>query len=141
MIKIKIDLEELKDDNKLKEFVINHYINMNYDNDVELLEDMENLQKYGCISGMIPELIYYDDTNKFYDEYKDDINKLLSDTMQNTGLSIEELFGEKYDKEDPLIVDCFNKNLMAWFGFEETSYQLYEQLYEKVYNNNYSLEN
>ena len=30
------------------------------------------------------------------------------------------LFGEKWDKEDPLAQDDFNQNLLAWFGFEET---------------------
>ena len=81
---------------------------------------MENLQKYGCVSGMIGSLIYYDDTNKFYDEYKEEINDLLSDLIDGTGLSMSELFGDKFDNEDPLVLDYSNKNLLAWFGFEET---------------------
>lgn len=101
---------------------------------------MEDLQKHGCISGMIPELIYYDDTNEFYDTYKADINELLSEITQESGLSTEEFFGDNFDKNDPLIIDYLNKNLMAWFGFEETSYQLYEQLYEKFKNNQYDYE-
>lgn len=104
------------------------------------MTSMEDLQKHGCISGMIPELIYYDDTNEFYDTYKTDINDLLSNLTQSTGLSVEELFKDQFDENDPLIIDCFNKNLMAWFGFEETSYQLYEQLYEKLNNNQYDFE-
>lgn len=56
---------------------------------------MEDLQRYGCVSGMITDLIYYDDTNKFYDNYKDDINELLSNLLDGSGLSIQE-FLEKF---------------------------------------------
>ena len=81
---------------------------------------MEDLQQYGCVSGMVSNLIYYDDTNKFYDEYREEINELLSETLNMTGLSINELFGKNFDSDDPLILDYSNKNLLAWFGFEET---------------------
>lgn len=137
MINIKEFLDSLKGESKLKDYVIDYYKNLDEDS---IMTSMEDLQKHGCISGMIPELIYYDDTNEFYDTYKTDINDLLSNLTQDTGLSVEELFKDQFDENDPLIIDCFNKNLMAWFGFEETSYQLYEQLYEKLNNNQYDFE-
>jgi len=66
-------------------------------------------------------LIYYHNTVAFYKKYQDEINKLLSDAMNDSGLyDLSELFGDKWDKEDPLIRDCSNQNLLAWFGFEET---------------------
>lgn len=137
MINIKEFLDSLKGESKLKDYVIDYYKNLDEDS---IMTSMEDLQKHGCISGMIPGLIYYDDTNEFYDTYKTDINDLLSNLTQGTGLSVEELFKDQFDENDPLIIDCFNKNLMAWFGFEETSYQLYEQLYEKLNNNQYDFE-
>lgn len=137
MINIKEFLDSLKGESKLKDYVIDYYKNLDEDS---IMTSMEDLQKHGCISGMIPELIYYDDTNEFYDTYKTDINDLLSNLTQGTGLSVEELFKDQFDENDPLIIDCFNKNLMAWFGFEETSYQLYEQLYEKLNRNQYDFE-
>mgnify|MGYP006066480645 FL=1 len=137
MINIKEFLDSLKGESKLKDYVIDYYKNLDEDS---IMTSMEDLQRHGCISGMIPELIYYDDTNEFYDTYKTDINDLLSNLTQGTGLSVEELFKDQFDENDPLIIDCFNKNLMAWFGFEETSYQLYEQLYEKLNNNQYDFE-
>lgn len=137
MINIKEFLDSLKGESKLKDYVIDYYKNLDEDS---IMTSMEDLQRHGCISGMIPELIYYDDTNEFYDTYKTDINDLLSNLTQSTGLSVEELFKDQFDENDPLIIDCFNKNLMAWFGFEETSYQLYEQLYEKLNNNQYDFE-
>ena len=41
--------------------------------------------------------------------------------MNETGLyAPSDLFGDKWDKEDPLAQDICNQNLLAWFGFEET---------------------
>lgn len=123
-------LENLKDGNRLKEYVIDYYINNNYETN-ELLTNLKDLQYHGCISGMIPELIYYDDTNRFYDNYKEEINELLSNLIDATGLSICELFGDKFDNTDPLVLDYSNKNLLAWFGFEETANWIYENIREK----------
>ena len=76
---------------------------------------------HGCRSGIVGELIYYTDTVRFYKQYRQEINNLLYDTMNGTGLySPSELFGDKWDKEDPLAQDTYNQNLLAWFGFEET---------------------
>lgn len=76
---------------------------------------------HGCQSGIVGELLYYTDTVRFYKQYRNEINELLYDTMNSTGLySPSDLFGEKWDKEDPLAQNDFNQNLLAWFGFEET---------------------
>ena len=101
---------------------------------------MEDLQRYGCVSGMITDLIYYDDTNNFYDNYKDDINELLSDLLDGSGLSIQEFFGKNFDNDDPLILNFSNKNLLAWFGFEESSYRIYEEIKEKMKYNDFNYE-
>lgn len=140
MIKIKEYLEDLKDGNKLKEYVLDYYIDDydNYSDEDSFMRGMEDLQKYGCVSGMIHSLIYYDDTNKFYDDYKEEINELLSNLIDGTGLSINELFGDKFDNEDPLILEYSNKNLLAWFGFEETAYSIYEAINEKMQNHEFA---
>ena len=76
---------------------------------------------YGCQSGVVGELIYYSDTVRFYKQYRQEINALLYEIMNDTGLyAPSELFGDKWDNEDPLAQDDFNQNLLAWFGFEET---------------------
>jgi hypothetical protein len=87
---------------------------------------MEDLNQGGCISGLIGELTYYSDTVRFYKRYQKDINTLLSELLEDTGLSQSELFNDKWDKEDPLALDQYNQNLLAWFGFEETAKQLFE---------------
>ena len=75
----------------------------------------------GCCSGVVSELIYYYDTVRFYKQYRQEINEMLYNIMNETGLyAPSELFGDKWDKEDPLAQDDFNQNLLAWFSFEET---------------------
>ena len=96
---------ELKNGNELNDCVLDYYIDRKYSNPDELIRDMEDLQRYGCVSGMITDLIYYDDTNKFYDNYKDDINELLSNLLDESGLSIQEFFGKNFDNDDPLILN------------------------------------
>lgn len=132
MILIKEYLENLRNGNKLKDYVLDYYIDeaQKLDNN-ELIKSMVDLQKYGCQSGMIGSLIYYNDTNKFYDTYQEEIIELLNDLIYETGCSMEELFGDKFDRDDPLFLECFNKNLMAWFGFETTASKIYNQIYEK----------
>lgn len=133
-------LEELKNGNELNDCVLDYYIDRKYSNPDELIRDMEDLQRYGCVSGMITDLIYYDDTNKFYDNYKDDINELLSDLLDGSGLSIQEFFGKNFDNDDPLILNFSNKNLLACFGFEESSYRIYEEIKEKMKYNDFNYE-
>ena len=70
---------------------------------------------------MVGFLIWYSDTVRFYKQYKSEIDELLYNTMYETGIySLPELFGKKWDEEDPLGNSDFNMNLLAWFGFEET---------------------
>ena len=76
---------------------------------------------YGCQSGVVGELIYYPDTVRFYKQYRQEINELLYRLMEKMGSDApSDLFGDKWDKEDPLAQDDYNQNLLAWFGFEET---------------------
>lgn len=76
---------------------------------------------HGCQSGVVGALVWYSQTTAFYKKYREQINELLSETMNGTGLyNLSDLFSERWDKEDPLATDTYNQNLLAWFGFEET---------------------
>ena len=76
---------------------------------------------HGCQSGIVRSLIYYTDTVAFYKRHREEINTLLQETMDECGsYNPSDLFGDKWDKEDPLVLDTYNQNLLAWFGFEET---------------------
>ena len=86
-------------------------------------EKIEDVLNYGCIGGSVNELIYYSDTLKFYDDYKEEINDLIN----QLGIEITTLNG--FDSSDILCLETNNQNLLAWFGFEVTLSQLYEQVY------------
>ncbi len=115
------NVKEIKrnSDNALTKRVCSYVIDQwsEYDNKKNIFTDVLH---YGCQSGTVGFLIYYSDTVRFYKQYNEEINDLLSNLMAETGLyDLSDLFGDKWDKEDPLIRDDFNKNLLAWFGFEE----------------------
>ena len=116
------NIKELKQnsDNALTKKVCNYVISnwQDYDDKKSIFTDVLN---YGCQSGVVGELIYYSDTMAFYEKYREEINELLSNLMNECGFyDLSSLFRDKWDKEDPLINDCTNQNLLAWFGFEET---------------------
>lgn len=111
-------------DNKLTKRVCNYVIDRwsEYDDKTYIFKDV---LWNGCESGIVSELIYYSDTLKFYKQYKDEINTLLHNAMQNCSTtSPVSVFGDKWDKEDPLATETHNQNLLAWFGFEETMYNI-----------------
>lgn len=94
----------------------------NYDTPKQFYED---LQTGGCQSDLIGELVYYADTTAFYKRYKSEINELLSEWLIDLGTeSPQTLFGDKWDKKDPLALETQNQNLLAWFAFEETAFNL-----------------
>jgi len=119
MKRLKVETE-----NKLEKKVlsmINSY-SKDYDDGVESF--INDLLKGGCQSGMISELIYYSDTVKFYRKYQDEIDILLQDTIESIGGSLLDIFGDKWDETDPLAHNNRNLNLLAWFAFEETAFNL-----------------
>lgn len=75
---------------------------------------------HGCISGIVGELIYYSDTAAYYAKNRDAINHLLYEQMEEYGShDLTEFFCD-WDPEDPLALDYYNQNILAWFGFETT---------------------
>jgi len=90
--------------------------------------DSENIETYfndllthGCVSGMVGKLIYYSDTVKFYDRYEDEIENLLDETREEMGYSNRfDMIGSLNGAEN--VGDMTQeKNLLAWFAFEETA--------------------
>jgi hypothetical protein len=101
--------------------------------DKETDEEIENyigdILNGGCENGTVSMLIYYSDTAEFYKKHKHEINKMLYEIFENYGSSDpKDLFGGKWDEEDPLVLDIYNQNLLAWFGFEETTREIAEKI-------------
>lgn len=83
----------------------------------------------GLQSGIISDLIYYKDTLAFYKKYKSEIVGLLNEAVYSSGLNVEDLFGSKWDRQDPFAQETNNQNLLCWFAFEETTRQLKNIMY------------
>lgn len=89
---------------------------------------LKDLMYGGCQSGMVGNLIYYNDTLKFYKTHKTEITTLLKEILSEMGFkSPQELFGNKWEEEDIFAEETNNQNLLAWFGFEETARKLAEK--------------
>lgn len=90
-----------------------------YDNH-DWKEPLEEITQHGCSSGMVNHLIYTVDCVRFYRRFMKEIDQLLSNLCNDTGDNPGKIF-KAWDDEDPLARDDFNKNILAWFGFEETA--------------------
>lgn len=119
------DLRDLRAKDQLEKTVKGMLEEYAEDYDGNLEEFLNDLFHGGCQSGLISELIYYKDTTSFYQRHKKEIGRLLADTLEETGFkSPSELFGDKWNTEDPLAQEDMNQNLLTWFAFEETARKL-----------------
>jgi hypothetical protein len=80
----------------------------------EITNFFNDLSKYGCVSGMISFLVWYSDTHTFFDNHYEEIEELREEFEESTGLKLE-IKGDL-------------KNFLAWFSFEETAYQIANEL-------------
>ena len=78
----------------------------------------------GCQSGIVGHLIYYKDTLSFYRKHRTEIETMLRELCDDCGTDPASLFGDKWDKEDYFARETNNRNLLAWFGFEEAARNL-----------------
>lgn len=121
-------MEKLQPENKLEKKVYAWLKSQARDYDDKSIKSaMNDLMQGGCQSGIVGSLIYYTDTIKFFRRYRVEINALLVEALDNSGCSIFELFGDKWEKEDPLAQEEHNQNLLAWFGFEESAVAMFNR--------------
>ena len=112
MNELKIRLENLKGESELKNAVIDialDHIN-DYDNGFDYFEDIIN---HGCASGIVSELIYYYQTEEFFNTHADEIFDLYNNLVEEFGQIDMEL----------------NKNNLAWLAFEETLNIIYNEIF------------
>ena len=74
--------------------------------------------EHGCSGGTISELIYYADTNAFYEKYKQEIWQKLSDMADDMGCdSILHLI-VTFNGSKEVGSDLQLRNLLAWWAAE-----------------------
>ena len=70
----------------------------------------KDLQRSGCLSGMVSSLTYYHQTHEFYDRHYDEIEEMRVEYEETMGV--------------PLKIQGDLKNFLAWFAFVEVAWQL-----------------
>lgn len=97
-----------------------------YDTPQDFLEHLCDL----CITGGgVSSMIYYDDTLSFLERHSEEINQLLQQGIEEFG-SLKDMFGDNYDDSDPMNLDTTNRNLFAWYAYEETARRIAEAINE-----------
>lgn len=85
----------------------------------QLKSFLEDLQRMGCISGMIGDFIYHADCKNFYIKHLDD--------LENIREEIEDSLGESVKNRHRLPHYTF----MCWLCFEEYCFDIYRSTFEK----------
>ena len=65
-----------------------------YETEENIKVFISDLLNHGCQSGMVSNLIYYKDTNAFFDRYEEEIEDLISESMDMLGIKTRPLFIE-----------------------------------------------
>ena len=93
-------LKKWKEESKLISEVVDIILDQieEYDDPEDYFEEV---LKYGCVSGVVPALITYKDTEEFFDRHVDEIFDLFNE-VEYREINFE-----------------LNRNNLAWFAFEE----------------------
>lgn len=109
--------QDLKTD--FDKIIINH-VTGNYGKDKAALKEFFNdMQKGGCISGMIGEFVYHADNKAFYIKHIEDLEEFKTE--------LEEQIGGAIKNRHNLVHYTF----IVWLCFEEYCYALYNAIFEQ----------
>ena len=75
--------------------------------------------EHGCSGGTISELIYYADTEAFYEKYKEEIWQMLWDSYSDCGSDSILHFIETFNGSSNVASDLQFRNLLAWWACED----------------------
>lgn len=112
--------------NELKTEIQTNHFNALKINVIDILTDraeneikgfIGDVLQNGCVSGIVSELIYYKDTNDFYDKYEQEIEDLITEQMDEQGIEKRSLFIGSLNGDSENMTQ--EKNLLCWFAVEE----------------------
>ncbi|WP_033829106.1 DUF7222 domain-containing protein [Bacillus andreraoultii] len=82
------------------------------DEDEEAKVLLDDIVRFGCVSGVVGDMIYYSQTHQFFDEHYEEIEEL------------REMYEFQVDPSDDL------KNKLAWFAYEVRASDLLSMIEE-----------
>ena len=80
----------------------------------EVFPAVKEIVTYGCQSGIVTSLVYYKDTEAFFNRHVDEILELIEDAKQTMDMNYIE----------------FSRNNLSWFAFEIIAQEIYHELEE-----------
>lgn len=103
-------LKGLYGESELKDNVIDIILDniQNYEVEKGFLEDVLN---YGCISGIVPELIYFNQTKCFFIKHMEEIFDIFNNIKENINPDFE-----------------VNANNLSWLAFEYVVNEIYNEV-------------
>ena len=112
-MKLNTFLENMYGENTLKDNVIDIILNHidDYENPITFLEEV---LQYGCSSGMIGELTYFNQTQNFFIEHMEEIFDIYNEVKENLSINFE-----------------VNANNLSWLAFEYVVNEIYNEIEEK----------
>ena len=97
--------------------IINDMVVMNEETIESVISE---ILTYGCESGIVGELMYYNQTEKFFNRHKDEINEMAHELS-------DDIYGNPYEIYHNFQYGC-SKNTMAWWAFEEMTKIIAEEM-------------
>ena len=117
-MKLNTFLENMYGENSLKDNVIDIILNHidDYENPIIFLEDV---LQYGCSSGIVSELIYFNETKCFFIKHMEEIFEIYDNIKENLSSDFE-----------------VNANNLSWLAFEYVINEIYNEVtiaeYEEI---------
>lgn len=117
-MKLNTFLENMYGESELKDNVIDIILNHigDYENPMTFLEDIMN---YGCASGIVPELIYFNETKCFFIKHMEEIFEIYNELKDNLSADFEA-----------------DANNLSWLAFEYMVNEIYNEVtiaeYEEI---------
>ena len=109
-------LKELKRseefNSRVEKKVINSLLNTGLSTQ-ELKDHIKDIVQCGCISGIVLSLIYYSDTTRFFNCYRQEILTMLTDPDKN-------IYSEYTYLLDHKKYSVSEKNDLSWFAYDNT---------------------
>ena len=135
MDKLELMVEELRERGAMWQWVIDDIMDDAIDNyggnkTEQIKSRLEDILHGGGQSGTISRLTYTSDCVKFFNKFADEIGKLIADINENLGENVIDCIKD-WDKLDPFCSTDYNKNLIAWFCYEEIAREFSDRLEEE----------
>ena len=93
---------------------------------------ISDVATHGCSGGTISELIYYDDTVKFYNKHEAEIWDELNNTAENLGETIPFMISNFRGCKNVDSAETF-KNLLSWWVCEVIAQRIMDEREDDIY--------